>query len=104
MSNMKQPSPLLVKEKQQDLRLVAGVVEDISNLEDPNTALLYVNSRLIAWRHNLFHKCFKNTLEAIPASLPSNWTRAEATEFFAALVAALEKDTAALNETCADES
>jgi hypothetical protein len=38
---------------------VAGVVKNISTIEDPNVALLYANSRLVAWRHNLFHKCFK---------------------------------------------
>ena len=66
---------------------VAGVVKNISTIEDPNVALLYANSRLVAWRHNLFHKCFKNTL-----NMPSNWTNAQAAEFFASVLKAIEED------------
>ncbi len=88
-----------VQNMRQMAEIVAGVVKNILALEDPDTTLLYANSRLVAWRHILFYKCFENTLVAIPASLPSNWTSAQAAEFFATLTYALETDMAALGDT-----
>jgi hypothetical protein len=88
-----------VQNMRQMAEIVAGVVKDILALEDPDTTLLYANSRLVAWRHILFYKCFENTLVAIPASLPSNWTSAQAAGFFATLTNALETDMAALGDT-----
>jgi hypothetical protein len=83
--------------------VVTGIAKDISSIKDPTYVLFHVNTRLTPWRHNLPRVYFEKTLMAIPESLPSNWTRAQAAEFFSVLTKALEEDVAALEETCSDE-
>jgi hypothetical protein len=83
--------------------IVADIIKDISSVKSPIESLLQVNCRLTPWRHNLSRDYFENTLIAIPECLPSNWTRAQAADFFASLTKALEEDVAALEATCADE-
>ena len=88
---------------QERANLLSGIIKSISAIKSPVDSLAHVNNnRLSSWRHNLPLDYFENTIRAIGPSLPSNWTRAQAAEFFAALTKALEDDVASLETNCAD--
>ena len=81
---------------------VSGIVKSISTINNPTESLHHVNNRLMPWRHSLPRDYFENTLQAIPEGMPSNWTRARAKDFFAALTKAIDDDVSNLETTCKD--